>query len=671
MNAKKKAATNVASVGSVIMAVFPEGTNEGFYIKAYTDPNITRRNWLLTPKLPTDLFAVAAYLCKIGGVVGFFDPNPHAHTHGGVRGSEPDDHGEFHFTKDDRDVIDTCVWKWRGGKREGRSDHPDSKKRRKSTLKPPQEVDKLWKDLIDAWDKPINCGYYVHNEVGSKELPPKWWTAALSLMVIADTVAGRLFNISATSSADTLMAEHMVMAEHMKTVSEAADSEIDEKAKLPERGEEDKDSDRDHPAPRGPASLCLMADSSIVCVMPKLRIAPVGTTVRNASRNLALLPGKGEMRCQWDVTRKKLAKDEQTLNLLLIPAPFQLSARDFVALSDNLGTEDKDESKSNWENFTLRQRWLGQFNEDKLTDKPEDSDEVRAQKQSTRSEKEAERKNIQDSFIELCTGLVSSAIREARTIDGIIFPEYALNYDFFRGLCEKLKRHHKALGFVVSGSSSNCLDKRANTVLTRIWEDDDENSYLTNSRRKHHRWRLNRSQIETYGLGTVLSPKVSNWWEKSPIGQRELHFHRFRQDSVFVALICEELARSDVNHEILRAVGPNLVFALLMDSAQVPNRWPGQYASALADDPGSSVLSLTSYALVERSNRTRSNGSTSIALWKDDSGRLVTIDMPKGTGERGVLLSLRSEPVTDQTIIGKRSELRAWRYSSHCAVKPQ
>jgi len=54
---------------------------------------------------------------------------------------------------------------------------------------------------------------------------------------------------------------------------------------------------------------------------------------------------------------------------------------------------------------------------------------------------------------------------------------------------------------------------------------------------------------------------------------------------------------------------------------------------------------------------------------KDDSGRLVTIDMPKEAGERGVLLSLRSEPVTDQTFIGKRSELKAWRYPSHCAVK--
>jgi hypothetical protein len=64
----------------------------------------------------------------------------------------------------------------------------------------------------------------------------------------------------------------------------------------------------------------------------------------------------------------------------------------------------------------------------------------------------------------------------------------------------------------------------------------------------------------------------------------------------------------------------------------------------------------------------RKDGSRSIALWKDDSGRVVTIDMPKGEGSRGVLLSLWSEEVKDQTIIGKKSDLRAWRYSSHVGL---
>jgi hypothetical protein len=210
-----------------------------------------------------------------------------------------------------------------------------------------------------------------------------------------------------------------------------------------------------------------------------------------------------------------------------------------------------------------------------------------------------------------------------------------------------------------------------NTVLTRVWREGKKSLYMTNSRRKQQRWRLNRAQIETYGLGTTLSPKIANWWESTPVGQRELHFHKLRQDSLFCALICEELARSDVCHDILRSVGPNLIFALLMDSAQIPTRWPAQYATALADDPGSSVLSFTSYGLVERSNRTRKDGSRSIALWKDDTGILRTIDMPEGKGPRGVLLSLWSENTNDQTIFGKRSDVRAWRYAGHFGVTPE
>ena len=45
---------------------------------------------------------------------------------------------------------------------------------------------------------------------------------------------------------------------------------------------------------------------------------------------------------------------------------------------------------------------------------------------------------------------------------------------------------------------------------------------------------------------------------------------------------------------MLRAVGPNLIIALLADGPQIASRWPGRYAAAFADDPGSSVLTLTS-----------------------------------------------------------------------------
>jgi hypothetical protein len=69
-------------------------------------------------------------------------------------------------------------------------------------------------------------------------------------------------------------------------------------------------------------------------------------------------------------------------------------------------------------------------------------------------------------------------------------------------------------------------------------------------------------------------------------------------------LICEDLARQDPAAELVRAVGPNLLVALLMDGPQLANRWPARYAAVLAEDPGTSILTLTSLGMVERSRPT-------------------------------------------------------------------
>ena len=612
------------TVGTAIKEVFPSGTNLPSYVREMLGEEETkepRSKWTLPPTLQTDLFAVSAYLCKIGGVVGFFNPDPY---------NSSSEHGEFTFGRQYRDELDDAAWQWRGGRRGGHYKHPDRDKMCDPSFEPPEAVKRHWDCLIKSWDKPVQCGHYVNTD-GDPECPD-WWISALSLMIISDLAVIRPFR----DQLRQFTGNPPPMLEFLQGLFEEVDREIGEVAS---RIENPNDPTRVATAPRGPATLCMMANSTVVCVMPKLRIAAVGTTIRNASRNLALLPGRGEMRCCCDMTdTEPLREDAGTLDLLIIPAPFHLKTKDFQALPmDGHESEDLHEDKPNWESFTIRQNWI----------------EGR--------EKERE-------FIRHCVVLLSKAQNETRNVNGVVLPEYAINLDVFNELCDALKKEEDALEFVVAGSSNNCLDKKANTVLTRVWQKRDQNKHLTNSRRKHHRWRLDRRQVEAYGLGTVLNPVIQNWWETTPIGQRELHFHRFRKDSVFSALICEELARSDACHDIVRAIGPNLIFALLMDSAQIPARWPGQYAAALADDPGCAVLSVTSYGLVERSNRTRKDGSRSIALWKDDNGNVVTIDMPPGEGPRGILLSLWSEMVKDQTIVGKRSSLRAWRYSSHVPI---
>ncbi|MDQ1835363.1 hypothetical protein [Massilia scottii] len=105
-------------------------------------------------------------------------------------------------------------------------------------------------------------------------------------------------------------------------------------------------------------------------------------------------------------------------------------------------------------------------------------------------------------------------------------------------------------------------------------------------------------------------------------------------------LIREDLARTDPAMAVIKAVGPNLVVALLMDGPQLAARWPGRYATVLAEDPGSAVLSFTCAALVDRSNWLEAKPARSIGLWRDAGGTTQEIGLPPGS--LGVLLTLQS-----------------------------
>ena len=117
---------------------------------------------------------------------------------------------------------------------------------------------------------------------------------------------------------------------------------------------------------------------------------------------------------------------------------------------------------------------------------------------------------------------------------------------------------------------------------------------------KHHRWSLDESQILQYHLGGTLHPRL-RWWETMEVPRRSIQFLEFGGGITFVAVVCEDLARLDAVAELLRTVGPTLVVTVLLDGPQLASRWTARYASVLADDPGSAVLTLTSFGMVERS----------------------------------------------------------------------
>ena len=153
---------------------------------------------------------------------------------------------------------------------------------------------------------------------------------------------------------------------------------------------------------------------------------------------------------------------------------------------------------------------------------------------------------------------------------------------------------------------------------------------------KHHRWSLDESQIYQYHLGGALHPHI-RWWEAIDVPRHSIQFVQVGEQVTVVSLVCEDLAQNDDVAEVIRAVGPTVVITVLLDGPQLTSRWAARYASVLADDPGSAVLMLTSYGMVQRSRPHQREASRVIALWKDpDQG---SREIPLEAGAQGVLLT--------------------------------
>ena len=116
-----------------------------------------------------------------------------------------------------------------------------------------------------------------------------------------------------------------------------------------------------------------------------------------------------------------------------------------------------------------------------------------------------------------------------------------------------------------------------------------------------------------------------------------------RHGTTMAVMVCEDLARFDPVHPVVRAVGPNLVIALLMDGPQLKGRWPSQYATVLADDPGSTVLTFTCLGMVLRSDKPGADIPRTIALWKQPGGNVEELKLPNGNHAILMTLSLHKD----------------------------
>jgi hypothetical protein len=252
--------------------------------------------------------------------------------------------------------------------------------------------------------------------------------------------------------------------------------------------------------------------------------------------------------------------------------------------------------------------------------------------------------NVVD-FVSKC---YCTATEQMGRIDGVVLPELALSPGEHAELRTFLLSRNS---FLVSGigTSSNPPDGAGQN---KVCLDLPVTEPLEQG--KHHRWKMDSSQISQYSLGSRLDPGRM-WWEHISLENRRFLFAAIHYDIVLSVLVCEDLARPDPVGDLVRAVGPNLVVAILMDGPQVKERWAGRYAASLADDPGCSVLSVTSLGMSKLS-RPVSGASRSrvVALWKDAKTGPREIEIDEGS--HGVVLSLSMQNIEEWSADGRSDE---------------
>lgn len=391
-----------------------------------------------------------------------------------------------------------------------------------------------------------------------------------------------------------------------------------------------------------PITLCRRVDPSRAIVTPKMRTSQRGITIRSFSHHLALINGsdveplwiptsdallKGTHRgrASYDklgalgMDHSDLPKQVGPYNLLVFPWPLEIEPSQFKPMSKTLKC---------------------------LAGRPPEQHQFFS----------FEHKSVPtEEFRTWIRNLLTNAESLVGPIHGLVMPEMALTRrDFSKYFTDEFQLD---LEFVASGVYEKASDDSTlgkNYAVVRRKESDERGSrWQTYEQEKHHRWALDPGQIDMYSLGSSLRP-TTTWWEGITVSRRSLHFFALDALAAFTVLICEDLARPDPVADSVRAVGPNLVICLLMDGPQLVSRWSSRYATVLADDPGSSVLTVSSLGMV-RLSKTRDKlheESRVVGLWRESGGAPTELHLPKG--KQALVLSLTGSGTTEYTIDGRR-----------------
>jgi len=354
-------------------------------------------------------------------------------------------------------------------------------------------------------------------------------------------------------------------------------------------------------------------------VLPKVCTPPNGTSFRSFSR-YACVQGPG-VEARWHkvpVRRGGTGLQARHANLLLLPWPLRVRESDFHRVEGSVQRPAKE--PFGFFEFAPSERL----------------------------------------DLDLVSRMIAAARDEVDSVDGVLLPESAVDESEVDDLEALLDRH--GVGMLITGVRQgspqpgrfpcNWVHIGANPRLEKgvLIPASTGRQWFHIRQNKHHQWSLDEGQILQYHLGGALHPHI-RWWEAMEVPRRTVHFVEHGDEIVIVSLVCEDLAQIDSVAEVIRSVGPTVVFTPLLDGPQLSSRWAARYASVLADDPGSAVLTLTSFGMVQRSRPHRRDLSPVVALWKDPVRGLREI--PLEAGAQGILLTLCSDRGTRRSADGR------------------
>ncbi|MBX3186987.1 MAG: hypothetical protein KF819_08230 [Labilithrix sp.] len=342
---------------------------------------------------------------------------------------------------------------------------------------------------------------------------------------------------------------------------------------------------------------------NVVRVLPKLRTSQAGISVGSLSHHVTAQ--RSEVRPIWHLAEGLCDPRSMRVNLLVVPWPYVVEANAFREAPSRL--RNMDPAKFGFFDF-----------------------------------KPAEALNIKQ-----LGNVIDEARRRCEVVDGVVLPEGAIEAHEIDAVQKCLE--DRAVPMLVAGVRGD----NANYAHLALFY---EKKWRLSDQHKHHRWSLDGNQIRQYHLGSSLHPE-RRWWENIAVRQRELNFVTANGWLTTCHLICEDLARQEPVADLVRAVGPNLVIALLLDGPQLSGRWPARYASVLADDPGSSVLTVTSLGMSLRSWDAQHPRSRVVALWKDARRGLQEISLERE--HQALLLTIAAHWTQEWTADGRSDNTSA------------